>query len=417
MDERRETRHALSSRGRPISSWSVLVSATNTKSVGIQRAWRELLEESDDPFALYQSPEWFDRMRQFKGDTNSSNALVFRRDAHRGVVAVVPLFVACERCRFPLVLGRSYSTRPIEMIKLNSGRLLMRPGGEWFNGLFGAIHKRYAGRPIKIENVPVHSPLYDYLHAPKKIDEQYYLCRIHGFERVHVIPLAATNAQFLERYRSKKRYNLRRQFRLLSERIGGNLKWRDYRVRDDVPELHRNLVELLRVRNELPRKNNVAELREFDSQYRSLAERGLLRSFVLKDGDRPVSCIMGYQFGKTFVLGATIHDPEYAAFSPGVALLHLVIERLINEKEVAAINLAYGNPESEYRSTNVVLEYASYWLFPKTFRNRSIRACYCAFRRAVAALKGLTLLERREDRYVRAARHRSGPRGRPPQWI
>ena len=70
----------------------------------------------------------------------------------------------------------------------------------------------------------------------------------------------------------------------------------------------------------------MTRLGEFDIRYHSLARRELLKSFVLKDGERPVCCIRGYQFGKTFFLGRIIHDPAYDAFSPGVALLHLVIE-------------------------------------------------------------------------------------------
>jgi hypothetical protein len=398
MDDRLESRRVVSPRERPISSWTVLVSAANPNSVGLRREWRELLDVSDDPFALYQSPEWFDHVRDVQGIASSPNFLAIRRGVHRGLVAVIPMLVTSERCQFPLVLGRSYWTRPIEMIKLVSGCLLIRPDSDSYNGLFDAIHKRYASRPVKIENVPVHGPLYDYLHSSKKINERYLLYQVPGFERLHLIPLPCTYAQFVEQYSGKKRYNIRRQVRLLGERSRGKLNLCEYRSRDDVPGLRRSVMELLRQRGELPSTDRgVAELPGFDSRYNSLAGRDLLRSFVLKDGDRPVSCILGYQFGKTFVLGKTLHDPEYAAFSPGVALLHLVIEDLINNRGVTTINLGYGNPGHDFQSTNVVLDYASYWLFPKTLRNRSTRACYQTFRRSVALLKGFTSFRRRGD--------------------
>jgi hypothetical protein len=71
MDQKPDRGHSLSSRQRPISSWSVLVSASNPNSIGLRRQWRELLDASDDPFALYQSPEWFDHMRELEGITNA----------------------------------------------------------------------------------------------------------------------------------------------------------------------------------------------------------------------------------------------------------------------------------------------------------------------------------------------------------
>jgi CelD/BcsL family acetyltransferase involved in cellulose biosynthesis len=388
MDQRPDSGRAITSSHRPISSWSVLVAAASSKSVGLRREWRELLDASDDPFAFYQSPEWFDHMREVQGSTSSANFLAIRRDAHQGLVAIVPLFVTSERCRFPLVRGRSYWTRPITMIKIMSGRLLIRPGTERVIGPFDAVYKRYPGLPIRISSVPVDGPLYNYLHSSKIINDRYIICQVPGLEHVHVIPLPPTYAQFLERYTAKKRYNLRRQIRLLSERTGGKINWREYKSSGDVPELRQSFAELLRKRGRLrDRGGDVVELSWPESQYNSLARMDLLRSFVLKDGDRPVCCILGYQFDNTFLAGQTIYDPEYAAYSPGAALLHIVVEALIGEKSVTAINLGYGDPQAEYRSTNVVLDYASYWLFPRTFRNRSISAGYHALKRSVAALK------------------------------
>jgi hypothetical protein len=176
---------------------------------------------------------------------------------------------------------------------------------------------------------------------------------------------------------------------MLTERTGGKLNLREYKTVDDVAELRQHFGELGQKRGRpLITAKDTAWSERFDRCQSSLAKRGLLKSFVLKDGDRPVACIFGFQYGKTFLLGSTLHDPEYDDLSPGVALLHLVIERLIQNEGVTSINLGYGVP-AEHRSTNVVLKYMSFWLFPKTPLNRLMLACYLSLKRSVAAFRSL----------------------------
>ena len=110
---------------------------------------------------------------------------------------------------------------------------------------------------------------------------------------------------------------------------------------------------------------------------------------MLLGGSRPVAGIYGERFGKTYMLGATLHDPAYDAFSPGTTLFHLVVEDLIKDKRVASINLGYGYSRYGHRTTSMVLDYASFWLYPKTWQNRLFRTCYTAFRHTAAALKRL----------------------------
>jgi hypothetical protein len=362
------------------------VSASDPGSPGVRLGWRELLETSDDPFALYQSPEFFDHVRERPG-VLAKPSLAVRRDPHRALVAVVPLFHRMERCRFRLALGHTYLARAIEMITIRSGRLLIRSGSESLDGLFSALRKRFPGRAVKIENIPLDGPLYRYLHSCKNINECYFLYEEPYKERVHLIPLTSSYEQFTQKYSAKKRYNLRRQFRILEERSGGRLACRVYTSSEDVPDLRDSYETLIRVRDGLPDNAPWKRRTEFDALRTSEAKHGFLRSYVLKDGDRPIGCMLGFLYAKTFLLIRTLHDPAYAAFSPGTALLHMVIQELIEEKGVTLINTGYGNPEHEFRSTSSVLDYTSIWLLPNTWKNRLFSACYQTFRRVVRAIE------------------------------
>src|SRR5262249_23753294 len=91
-------------------------------------------------------------------------------------------------------------------------------------------------------------------------------------------------------------------------------------------------------------------------------------------------------------------------FSPGTALLHMVIEDLIKDGRARLINMGYGAPKSDYPSTNVAHDYVSYWLIPKSSKNRLFQACYQNFRRGVAVWKR-AILTARPERPARSPIH------------
>jgi CelD/BcsL family acetyltransferase involved in cellulose biosynthesis len=350
-----------------------------------------MLAASDDPFSLYQSPEWFEGLRGAPLDECSSHALAVRRDDRDGhLIGIIPLFTARGRCRFPLVLGRAWTSAESEMIVIPSGRLLLPPGDHWFDRFFAAVARRHPERPVlRVENIPVPGPLHDFLHASPRIRRGYYLQQVPGLHQIQVVPLPPSYDQFLTRYSAKKRYNLRRQLRMLQQRAGGQLELRRYVSSRDSPELLASwrTLAISRHRAAGTTPPSASPSADVEAHFRRLADLGVLRSYLLRHGGRPIAGIHGYVSGRTFLLGGTIYDPEYAPFSAASALLHMVIEDLIKSCGITLINLGYGQPRHEYRSTNVVLDYASYWLIPKTWKSRLFQAGYAAFRGGVALLK------------------------------
>jgi len=380
------------------SSWSLLPTTSQSSPTTLRDAWRGLLESSNDPFGLYQSPEWFDLLRAEQNEEGPRHALAVRRDEQGRLIGVVPLFVTTEPFRIPLVFGRVYRTPPTKMIKLVSGRLLLPPGEDSLDGLFASIAERYPDRPVlKIERIPCPGPLHDYLRSSARIRERYFLQEIPGQNRVHTIPLPPSFKQFLARYGAKKRYNLRRQLRLLEARAAGKLTMSRCDSIQNLRAFVTDYANLLRAGGRIADAAQVDANTPFEAQNRRVASDGLLRSYVLKDAEHPVASILGYQFGETFLLGQIAHDPAYEEFSPGTALFHMVVEDLINDGGIKLINLGYGSSETFHRSTEVALGYIAYWLIPKTWKSRVLLGSYAAFRRVVTSLKTAIRPSRREQ--------------------
>jgi hypothetical protein len=276
------------------------------------------------------------------------------------------------------------------MVTFKSGHLHIPAGESWLDELFSTVLERHPQRlPLKLDNVPVDSHLYDYLFSSQFIRNSFIVYQVPWAKRIQTITLEPSYDQFLARYSSKKRYNLRRQFRLLETKAGGGIALRRCESTADVPaffEAYRELYESgNRIQYGTRRWKMAPELR---SEMELTSRHGLMLGYLLMAKERPVSCAYGWRLGKVYMLIRTIFDPEYEDVSPGTALLQLMIEDLIKEKRTTLINLGYGHPDAEFRATNVIHEYASYWLFPRTWKTRLFRAGYRALRHGVGWLKG-----------------------------
>jgi hypothetical protein len=374
------------------SSWSLQTGFSIPRSTTLRDKWHELSSSSEDIFSLYQSPEWFECMRASPDRTDLRQSVAVYRDTEAHLVGVVPLYLTRNRCRFPIVLSRAYTTSPFLAITL-TGQLLMPAENGKFDALFSEIWKfSVKPLPIKVDYLPVHGPLYRFLTSSRQIRERFFVYQDPGFRGVCIIPLTATYEGFLARHTAKRRYNLRRQQQLLSEHGDGKLELRRCKSSESVEEFVESVVEIKRAAGfaiEASSDGSWSSLRtRLMSMEQSQAALGFQRSYVLMCRERPVSYIQGCLHGRTFYVRKTELDPAYARFSPGTTLLQLVIADLIKDKCCTAINLGWSQPPVEHdRCVNVFLDYALVWLFPRTWENRIVTACYQAFRHTVGFAK------------------------------
>ncbi len=272
------------------------------------------------------------------------------------------------------------------MTQIPSGCLLLPPGDQWLNSFFGSLGRRIPEeRIVKISNVPISGPLHRYIEDTPLLRRKFAIFRVPGMSHVHTIPLTSTYDEFLAKYSSKKRYNLRRQFRKLEQYARGGLKLRCYETEDELMEFL-PLWDRLRQASGDPARSARA-IATWEDLNRRMARLGLRCCYMLMDGPRPIATIIGRRYDPIFMMDITRHDPEYEAYSPGSCLLHLVIEQLIGSQSIRVINLGYGDPHHDYRATNVVREYASYWLIPRTWKTRLFHVGYSGLRRAISVIK------------------------------
>ena len=81
--------------------------------------------------------------------------------------------------------------------------------------------------------------------------------------------------------------------------------------------------------------NRISDSDEQRAWCERLAKTGLLRSYLLKCGERLRAFVIGYQFNGVFHYAEIGYDREFSEHSPGTVLLHLLIQDLCDHQPLS----------------------------------------------------------------------------------
>jgi hypothetical protein len=271
-----------------------------------------------------------------------------------------------------------------------SGPLLPRGAGH-YDGLFTALFTHFPEcQAITIDRVRKEGNLWQYLLASGLVRKTCFPYLNGGIGIIQTLPLPGSFGEYLDKFNAKKRYNLKRQTRLLQEHGNGNLVLLRIDRVDQAQQFAEGAAALASLNGQKwwyrIWSRNVSGTANSSA---ALATRGLLRSYLLLCRGQCVACIDGTQIGLTYNLDSIMHHPGYARFSPGTALLQLVVEDLITHRPAALINFGYGSPRYRYSATNVCFEYGSFTLFRRKLKYRGLCSVHLAFQSAIALLQGI----------------------------
>jgi hypothetical protein len=320
--------------------------------------------------------------------TQEQIAVAVTRDRTGQVNGIAPFRIAAGALDFH-VSEHTLARIPVRKALMLGGLPLFPESGLVLDNLFAwmwSFLPRVDG--ISLSGVEVGSFLWRYLHTSKALRKRYILHVIEGIRPYHILPLPPTFEEYLAHYSSKKRYNLKRQIKILRERGAGRLELR----RIDSPDDAQSLLDAEARMVPDPRRFSGLGGKQADSLWTrrkivDMAERGFLRSYVLTCGDEPISMIKGLQYGKTYSALQTLYRKDYAHLSPGAAVLYLAIEDLLKHRPAQLIDFGFGEPNEKHHISNDTLEVACVLLLRKTLLNRIRRGAHAAFFSAVSLAK------------------------------
>lgn len=357
--------------------------------------WRELVARSGNIGVMYQSPDWVAHLVRDKGAGNNIRLLV-------DTTTPSPCIAASLKGTVNLGL----STRHIPGVR--NIMLADRVMGNGFLGNEASEQEQQylldslltcGAQALHFRMLPHDSQLFRTVKEMARTRPDIGLCVLSPTTIRHVLNLPSSFDGYLNtQFDSKSRYNLRRQARLISEKTGQPLSLRVFSSVSDVPSFLADAA-LIAARSWQKRacgdilQNTDTWMTEFDS----LASRGLFRSYILYAGGTPLSFAVGIPYRDVFHFDTTAYDQQWRALSPGIVMLHLLIQDLITlQPGLKRISFGYGDHDYKRMFSNQHIPVAEVLLYWKTAANRKIISLYKIFKLGTSlARKGRALAGRR----------------------
>jgi CelD/BcsL family acetyltransferase involved in cellulose biosynthesis len=209
--------------------------------------------------------------------------------------------------------------------------------------------------------------------------------------------------EYMRKFKRGTRKNFQRKLRLLQNESCGKLELVRIRSSDDVfgflnaaravaeESWQHQLIEI-----------DVDQAADRQAFLESMAQQGLLRSYILKADGKAIAFELGFQLNEVFYDHEGAYDPAYAHFSPGQSLLNLVIEDCFKFDKPKTI--FFGPGENLYKSTlsNQCGDEATIMIFRNTLANRAKLTVHHLFRKGIEMTKSglartMQMVQRRRD--------------------
>jgi hypothetical protein len=314
--------------------------------------WKELLAASNSPERIYQTPAYF----HYALASAMAGVELFTVSEGRSgrLVGIIPVVERTHSLDFHAG-ARHFGSLDVPSVVVLGSAPLLPPDAALWRQLCRFLLARYPHcQAISLTALPSDTAWWPLLRAPVTLRHV-----PHGWRDCHLVPLQADYAALLAQLGSKRRYNLKRQLRLLEERRGP-LTLHAITQPAQLPALSAALATL----SEPQQRQQWLS----DASLLSLSERGLLLCYVLECDGQPAALILALTDGRVLHVNNILHDPALAQLSAGTAILFKAIEDAC-QRGLRALDFGYGSPAHSYQSTNVTQRRGHVLLLRANLRN------------------------------------------------
>jgi CelD/BcsL family acetyltransferase involved in cellulose biosynthesis len=351
----------------------------------LRRRWEELVGDADQANAVYASPTWFDHLRRV---TPEGELLLFAaRDGGGETVGVVPVRLGREEVQYD-VASRALFRRRLRVADILGSAPLLPADWRLYARLCEALlDPRRGCDAIYLDTAPVESPFRRF--AAEGVAALSLLAYFpYGPRPWHLVRFPVREEEYFAQLKGKIRYELKRRTKKFSEHCGGRL---ELLRAEDESQVEEFVAGAARVsRNSWQHEvigTRIADSREQRGRLLSLAERGLLRSYLLRCGERPCAFVFGYQHDRTFHYAEIGYDRDFTHLSPGMVLYQLLVRDLFAHRPPSLLNFGRGDADYKQRFANLQREDVSVIIFRKSLLNYSTVASHFLFRALVRGLR------------------------------
>jgi CelD/BcsL family acetyltransferase involved in cellulose biosynthesis len=346
---------------------SLVDSADHVNLSGIRNEWEELASKSTAPQSFYQSPAWWDNARALREGVRSVVAVM--RGPCGSIEALAPTLILDQTFSLPLVLGLRV-TQPLRVARILGDQPLVRPGGSYTEMFRFLLASNPDCDGIWLIWLPFDSDCWRAISTVAERQREFLVHTPGHAVDYTVINLPDSFEAYLNQFKRKTRYNLRRQVHRLRER-GGELRCIRITEPEQVP-LFLDAASQINAHGRVHKRTGLRLSNEPAASQRlaALADNGLMRSYLLKCGDQFKAFALGYQHRDTYYYHRIGFDDRLAAYSPGTVLLYLLLADLFDHRPPHRVNLGHGGAWSTGPFGTDLLPGTEVLLLRRNFKNR-----------------------------------------------
>ena len=301
-------------------------------------AWHRMLAGATGPEPLYQSPQFFSHLIDMEQGQDANHELfIVRRSSDYAIVGFIP--VRTIPCRIAFHAGPvPLFGQTLRACQILGSVPLLDPAE---TGLADFIMQQLLERYAECDVLYLQAVPQDGLQAIGGVPA--YV--LNGWRACHTQPLPDSVDAYLKHFSAKKRYNLSRQVRLLTEAAGPL-----HVLRIDQPGQVGAMLDAMVATDASRAAGRAGE----QARLESLARHGLLLSYVIRCGEHDVAVVYGMRSASVWHVYKILCRQDYLHLSVGTSAIHLAVQDVLAHFTFDHIDFGYGTPHAEFRSTHVL---------------------------------------------------------------
>ena len=304
----------------------------------ILAAWHRMLAAAAGPETLYQSPQFFNHLIDMDRGRDANHELfLVRRSVDYAIVGFIP--VRTLPCRIAFHAGPvPLFGRTLRACQILGSVPLLDPAEP---GLAEFIARQLLVRFAQCHVLYLQAVPQDGWKGIAGV-AAYVL---NGWRACHTQPLPDGVDAYLKHFSAKRRYNLSRQVRLLTEAAGPL-----HVLRIDQPGQVGAMLDAMVATDASRAAGRAGE----QARLQSLARHGLLLSYVIRCGENDVAVVYGMRSASVWHVYKILCRQDYMHLSVGTSAIHLAVQDVLAHFTFDHIDFGYGTPHAEFRSTHAL---------------------------------------------------------------
>ena len=172
--------------------------------------------------------------------------------------------------------------------------------------------------------------------------------------------------EYTAKFSSKTRSTIRRKIKKFASKCDGNMHWKSYRTVDELNEFYRDARKVSsKSYQEKLLDSGLPDTEQFQKTMADLAKEGLVRGYLLFDGNEPVAYMYCPIKDKVLLYQYLGYDPEYAKWSVGTILHWYAFEDIFGEEYFKYFDFTEGQSEHKRLYSTGSLLCGNIYIFPK----------------------------------------------------